>query len=148
MLYGNNSNKKTKLRWNPIDLIRLHCSSNVPAYFMPGSRIIHIELPPNSCLVIAIDLPCFRFADALNISNKKNQILKKICTLFKQRVFESNQYDNLSPPLFLPCFEYGNLSLSWCDHDSRVSKNFHTFLPEGKLRQAQCDINKLQLCLY
>ncbi len=107
MTYGNNSNRKTKLSWNPIDVIKLHCNSNVPAYFMPGFRIIHIELPPGSCLVAAIDLPCSRFADILNISTKKNYILKNICTLFKQRVFESNQYDNLSPPI-----------LSWCDHDS------------------------------
>ena len=101
MLYGNNSNREIKLKRNPLWLIKQRCSGMIAACFPPALCLTDIELPLNSRLLPAVIIPCPGIAFALNISNKKNQNLKKICTLFKQRVFESNQYDNLSPPFFI-----------------------------------------------
>ena len=106
MLYRNNSNIEIKLNRNPLELFKKGCSYLVTVCPSPSFRIIHIELPLISRLASAVNISCPRFDEAPDMSNKGSS-KDLLFTPFLLRTFESNLYDNLSPPY-----------LSWCDHDS------------------------------
>ena len=98
MTYRSNSNKEVKPGFNPLEIFRQYYAGYVPAYFSPVYRAIHIQLSLNCRLRNAVDIHCRRISDLVIISQDEHRRHKKNRVVLKQRVIESNQYDNLSPP--------------------------------------------------
>jgi hypothetical protein len=98
MLYKSYANNGKRFKWNPFEIFRQNYTGDIPANFSLVSRGIHIQFSLNCRLLIAAKIFCLRIADIAIISQLKHSKHKKSQSVFKQRVIESNQYDNLSPP--------------------------------------------------
>lgn len=101
MILRNNSNKEIKLNWTPGGIFRRYSTVFFPAAFSHDSRVIHIDILLNCRLLPAVNILCSHIADTLLLSIGKKYCLKPNSTLFRQRVLESNQFDNLSPPFII-----------------------------------------------
>ncbi len=98
MKYISSTNKEKRFNWNPFEAFRQNYAGDIPGNFSLASRGIHIRFSLNCRLRTAVNICCFRLAGLLKISQLKPRSHKRIHILFKQRIIESNQYDNLSPP--------------------------------------------------
>lgn len=100
MLNRSNANKEKGLKWNPLGIFRQNYSGNFPAHFSLVSRAIHIQFSLNCRLLLAPSIFCYRIADVAIILQLRHSKHKKSQPVLKQRIIESNQFDNLSPPRF------------------------------------------------
>jgi hypothetical protein len=100
MIYKGNTNKENRIKWNPFEVLRQNYAGDIPDNFSLVSRGIHIQFSFNCRLRTAVNIFCLRIADFVKISQLKHSSHKKTRFIFKQRIIESNQYDNLSPPRF------------------------------------------------
>ena len=98
MIYKSSTNRVNRLKWNPFEVFRQSFVGDFPADFSLGTHSIHIQFPLNCRLLPAVNIHCLRTAELMMNSKSVHRSYKQTQIIFIQRVFESNQYDNLSPP--------------------------------------------------
>jgi len=98
MIYKSSTNRVNRLKWNPFEVFRQSFVGDFPADFSLGTHSIHIQFPLNCRLLPAVNIHCLRTAELMMNSKSVHRSYKQTQIIFIQREFESNQYDNLSPP--------------------------------------------------
>ena len=97
MIYRNNLHKESGLIWNPLVMLETYLKESIHAYLPSYFHSIHIGLP--------LDCRLLPSSKRLILSDTYAEIIKKgdkhklFFTPFLKRNFESNLYDNLSPPI-------------------------------------------------
>lgn len=109
MIYTDNTNRVNWLKWNPLEIFRQSYLGEFAADFSHVTYTIHIQSSLNYRLLPAVNIFCFNIEAIDNISRIRFRNHKITCTVVKQRKFESNQFDNLSPP----CIMYFSYAI-WC----------------------------------
>jgi hypothetical protein len=98
MKYISSTNKEKSFNWNPFEAFRQNFAGDIPDNFPLVSRGIHIQFSLSCRLRTAVNIFCFRLDGLHKILRLKPRSHKRTHIIFKPRVIESNQYDNLSPP--------------------------------------------------
>ena len=98
MVYRKNSHIEIKQEWNPIVVFKSYCKDYAPAYFIPYFRSVYTHLPLECRLIPASVIHREGISQEANVSIKRNKH-NLFFTPFLKRNFESNLYDNLSPPV-------------------------------------------------
>ncbi len=97
MIYRINLHKESGLIWNPLVMLETYLKESIHAYSPSYFRSIHIDLPLDCRLLPS---PKGRMlSDIYAEIIKKGDKHKLFFTPFLKRNFESNLYDNLSPPV-------------------------------------------------